>query len=62
MRIRAALLLALLASIAGCQTPPRSAYVRDSGSQEQPGEQISLGSNTAGEAYTQEKVSTPSAG
>ena len=55
MRIRAALLLATLATLAGCQTPPPSAYVRgSSGSTERPASQVQLGNNLSGEACTEE--------
>jgi CHAT domain-containing protein/tetratricopeptide (TPR) repeat protein len=47
-----AILLLVLASIAGCHTPPPSAYVHGTGV-EKPTDQISLGTNAAGEACVQ---------
>ena len=57
MRAGPALVVAMLALLAGCQTPPPSAYVRGSGGQEQqPVAQLQLGTNSAGETCTGETI------
>ena len=59
MRTRAAILVAILASLSACQTPPPSSYVRGSGGEEKPAAQLQLGSNAAGETCTAEDATGP---
>ncbi len=59
MRAACILAVVMLASLAGCQTPPPSAYVRGSAGGEGPATQVPLGTNAAGESCAQQEVAGP---